>query len=301
MRQEEDLRCTNGHLIPIIDGYIDALLTAVDEDSARTFKSFGYEWKTFNEVTRDDGIIWKRVFGEVPLEKLADGIAIDVGCGNGAFAHFTAPHVKALIALDASMAVRSAASNLHAMGNVAILRADLREAPLKDRSFDFVYCIGVLHHLSDPRAGFQSVSRLIAPNGIFLLFVYSRPSSRGGRALALALLRDLRWITTRMPPMILRVVSAPLAFLAWAGVARPGRLGEDHGPKFLAHLPLRRYRRLTLRQTWLHTFDLLSAPLEARYVWSEIEPWFGEAGLAVDSVRDDSGLFVLAHRPAAEG
>ena len=52
------------------------------------------------------------------------------------------------------------------------------------------------------------------------------------------------------------------------------------------------------RYLWLDTFDRLSAPLEARYTWEDLAPWFERAGLAVDAVRDDAGLFITAHRPA---
>jgi hypothetical protein len=52
-----------------------------------------------------------------------------------------------------------------------------------------------------------------------------------------------------------------------------------------------------MRSLWLDTFDRLSAPIEHRYVWEELEPWYSANGLIVDSVRDESGLFILAHRP----
>jgi hypothetical protein len=47
----------------------------------------------------------------------------------------------------------------------------------------------------------------------------------------------------------------------------------------------------------LDTFDRLSAPVEYRYVWSDLQPWFDRTGLVVDAARDETGWFVLAHRP----
>ena len=58
------------------------------------------------------------------------------------------------------------------------------------------------------------------------------------------------------------------------------------------------YRGRPVRVLWLDTFDRLSAPVEHRYVWADIEPWFTAAGLFVRSVRDFGGLTVVAERPA---
>jgi hypothetical protein len=41
----------------------------------------------------------------------------------------------------------------------------------------------------------------------------------------------------------------------------------------------------------------LSAPVENRYVWNDLKPWFQRAGLVVDAARDEAGWFVLAHLP----
>ena len=52
-----------------------------------------------------------------------------------------------------------------------------------------------------------------------------------------------------------------------------------------------------LKPKVLDTFDRLSAPVEHRYVWSELQPWFDQTGLVVDAARDETGWFILAHRP----
>jgi hypothetical protein len=54
---------------------------------------------------------------------------------------------------------------------------------------------------------------------------------------------------------------------------------------------------MPFRSLVLDTFDRLSAPVEHRYVWEDLAPWFEEAGLVVDAARDETGWFVLAHRP----
>jgi hypothetical protein len=56
------------------------------------------------------------------------------------------------------------------------------------------------------------------------------------------------------------------------------------------------YRGKPLRSLVLDTFDRLSAPVEHRYVWSELAPWFEEAHLSVQAARDEAGWFILARK-----
>ena len=60
------------------------------------------------------------------------------------------------------------------------------------------------------------------------------------------------------------------------------------------------YRGKPFRSLVLDTFDRLSAPVEHRYVWKDLAPWFSETGLVVDAARDETGWFVLAHKPNPE-
>ena len=57
------------------------------------------------------------------------------------------------------------------------------------------------------------------------------------------------------------------------------------------------YRDKPFRSLVLDTFDRLSAPVEHRYIWAELAPWFADVGLVVDAARDETGWFVLARRP----
>ena len=92
-------------------------------------------------------------------------------------------------------------------------------------------------------------------------------------------------------------MSTPIAALLFATVVAAGRLGDALGIKALSDLPMGTYRDKPFRSLVLDTFDRLSAPVEHRFVWSDLAPWFAESGLVVDSARDESGWFVVAHRP----
>lgn len=293
----EDLRCADGHAILWRDGYLDASGAPVDGATSRTFASFGYEWTTFDKVQPEDERFFAGYFREVDLEALRGAVGLDAGCGKGRFSRFVAGHLGALVALDGSEAVQAAARNLEGISNSCVVRADLRRAPFAEQSFGFVSCLGVLHHLVDPEEGFRALVRLLAPGGTLLVYLYSRPTGPGVRSASLQAAGLLRRATVRLPHRAVRLIAAPIAVALYGAVVLPGALGERRGVGPLARLPLAVYRGNPVRALWLDTFDRLSAPLEARYVWEEVRPWYERAGLEVRSVADRGGLVIVATRP----
>jgi SAM-dependent methyltransferase len=291
------LKCALGHVTPCHSGYVDARPLRPSDATEATFRSFGYEWTRFNRLHPEDESHWNNYFADVNLSKLEGGVGLDAGCGSGRYSVFTARHVAALVALDGSDAVSAAASNLACCPTVTVVRADLRDPPLAPASFDFVSCLGVLHHLENPREGFDALAKLLAPGGMLLVYLYSRPCHLCSRLIALSFAHWCRRFSTGIPRPLLRGACWPVALLLWIFVVRLGAMftrGRTHNGQ---QLPLGAYRGQPVRSLWLDTFDRLSAPIEHRYAWEEISSWYAETGLKVDALRDESGLFILAHRP----
>ena len=283
----------------LVDG---VYVTGVVPDSAeaqRLVEGFGYEWTAFPAIQPEDEPFWERYSADLDPDSLAGRLAVDVGCGKGRFSWFLAPHVRHLVAFDPSSSAVVAARNLAPLPNTSVFQADLHQAPFADGAFGMVVCIGVLHYVPDPAAGFRDVVRLLAPGGTLLLSVYSRPEAAGGaRDLGLRAARAVRRVSPRVPHRLLRWLCAPLGLLLYAGVVLPGRAGEAAGVRALASLPLQTYRRRPVRSLWLDTFNRLSAPFEHRFLWPEVQQWLDDAGLRVESARDDAGWIVVASRPA---
>jgi len=223
-------------------------------------------------------------------------VGLDAGCGKGRYTRFLAEHLGALAALDGSSAVEAAARNLSGFPSVLVVKSDLRRAPFTPSSFDFVASLGVLHHLDDPRRGFERLLTLLAPSGRILLYLYSRPSTPGPRGAALWAAAMMRKVTVWIPHRFLKVLSTPIAAGLYAGVVLPGHYGERRRIRALADLPMAAYRGKPFRSLVLDTFDRLSAPVEHRYVWDELAPWFEENDMVVEAARDEAGWFVLARR-----
>ncbi len=294
----DGITCPVGHHHRQSNGYLDCSSPATSEGSTeRTFASFGFEWNHFDDVRDEDEEFAEVYFRDLDLDDLEGKVGLDAGCGKGRYSRFLARHLGALVALDGSSAVEAAARNLSGNPAVLVVKSDLRAAPFAPESFDFIASLGVLHHLDDPRAGFEGLMGYLAPGGQVLVYLYSRPSSPGLRALALRVAAALRTVTVRLPHRVLKAFSAPIAIGLYLGVVLPGQYGERWRVDSLAGLPMAAYRGKPARSLVLDTFDRLSAPVEHRYVWTELAPWFDEAGLVVDAARDETGWFVLAHRP----
>ncbi len=293
-----EVLCPSGHRYSVERGYLDCSRGRSGPGSTeRTFASFGFEWTSFDDVREEDEGFAEVYFRDVDLTTLAGKIGLDAGCGKGRYTRVLATHLRATAALDGSAAVEAAARNLAEFPSVLVVKSDLRDAPFAPASFDFVASLGVLHHLDDPRAGFDRLLTYLAPGGQILLYLYSRPSTPGLRAIALRLAAMLRTVTVRVPHRLLKALSVPIAVCLYYGVVVPGSIGDRRGVQGLSRLPMDAYRGKPLRSLVLDTFDRLSAPVEHRYVWEELAPWFAGAGLVVDAARDETGWFVLAHRP----
>ena len=219
----QGIGCPEGHVQPIRDGYLDCFAwSSFGGSTDRTLESFGFEWNNFDDVREEDAGFADVYFRDVDLAGLAGKVGLDAGCGKGRYTRFLAPHLAALAALDGSSAVRAAARNLADFDNVVVVKSDLRTAPFAAERFDFIASLGVLHHLDDPRAGFERLVRHLAPGGRVLLYLYSRPPQAGLRATALAAAAALRRLTTRMPHRVLRVLTTPIAATLYLGVVAPG-------------------------------------------------------------------------------
>ena len=126
------------------------------------------------------------------------------------------------------------------------------------RSFGFISCLGVLHHLEDPNEASTRLSDSLAPGGSSWSIStadLTRPRASLDRPPAA---RELRRSRRRMPSRARSaLVSWPLALLP-VGHCRPGGAAVTRRrPRVAATLPLAAYHGQPMRALWLDTFDRL--------------------------------------------
>lgn len=99
---------------------------------------------------------------------------LDAGCGAGRFAEIALAAGATVAAVDLSDAVDACYENLIARypDRLLVVQASLYDLPFPERSFDAVYCIGVIQHTPDPRRTLRAVARMVKPGGKLAVWIY---------------------------------------------------------------------------------------------------------------------------------
>ncbi len=273
---EGTLVCLGCHKEFLIAGGIPRLLCGFMETS--TAERFGYEWKSFPHITQDyerQFLDWIRPIGKNFFE---GKVVLDAGCGKGRHVRLAAGFgAKLVIGMDASEAVQVAYANTKDLGNVFLIQADICHPPLK-REFDYIYCIGVLHHLCAPAEGFKALAALLAGGGILSIWVYAREGN-GWIVIFVNPLRKL--VTSKMPLFLLRGLSFPVSALLSATckmLYRPLNLRWGSVARCLFYNDYLFYiSGFSFKEIHSIVFDHLLAPVAFYLEGDQISSWFKTA------------------------
>jgi len=114
----------------------------------------------------------------------SDDDILIAGCGSGQHVfHVAKRHPKGrILAVDISLPslayARRKAREADLL-DVEFAQADILKLGSLGRSFDLIECIGVLHHLADPEAGWRILLSLLRPGGEMHIGLYSETGRRG--------------------------------------------------------------------------------------------------------------------------
>jgi SAM-dependent methyltransferase/uncharacterized protein YbaR (Trm112 family) len=248
-----------------------------------TARSFGYEWQAFSEILPEDyekNFHW--YFERFSPDDFKGKRVLDAGCGTGRHTYFTSRTAREVIAMDLSQAIEVAARNNRERTNAHFVQADIYRPPFPHQSFDFIYSLGVLHHLPDPEKGFRSLLKLLRRGGFMNIYLYwNLEGEAAWRRALLSVVTGARRVTTRMPHNLLKKVSWVIAAGFEVAFVTPARiLGRfDSTQKLADRVPLGHYRKYSFRVLHTDQFDRFSAPIENRYSSAEVAGWFERAGL----------------------
>jgi SAM-dependent methyltransferase/uncharacterized protein YbaR (Trm112 family) len=301
-------RCQTSY--PIIDGIPrlllpnmrDALLgegpaAEADDSQVETALSFGYEWHRFPEMYDQ----WERQFLDYMQPHAADFFPgkkiLDAGCGNGRFAYYAGKYGAEVWAIDLGPAVEVARRNTQSR-NVNVVQADLHNPPFELESFDFIYSIGVLHHLPNPEAAFQNLLRFLKPGGTVQIYLYWKPEQRPIKAAMLSGVSAARHLTTRLPHGVVYVLAYPTAAMAYMFFVWPYRILKELPlfSRLAEEIPMKQYANLPFRVCVNDQLDRFSAPIENRYTRTDVQNWLTRASLEAPSVGENFGWIATGRK-----
>jgi SAM-dependent methyltransferase len=226
---------------------------AEEQVTAATIGDFGRQW---NRYRTNDGY-----YGSVELladicepllqlDELKGTVVAEIGSGTGRIVNMLLDAgVRHVTALEPSTAFEVLRANTAARAQ-QVACVNVRGEELPDGQFDYVFSIGVLHHIPDPAPVVQAAHRALRPGGRMLIWLYGRE----GNELYLAIARPLRAFTTRLP-------SAALAALCHVLNAA-----------LSLYIPLCRKLPLPLRDYAIHVLGNLSRDKRFLVIYDQLNP-----------------------------
>jgi SAM-dependent methyltransferase len=236
----------------------------------RTAAAFAESWNRVGSVyTREQFEEW---MAPLTVADFADRDVLELGFGNGSLlAHAIALSPRRLVGIElgdtGEQTLRNVAESGGTVAALQIHRCDLVTANLGQ--FDVVYCIGVLHHLAEPRLGFDSVLRHTKPGGLFHCWVYAHE----GNAIVRWVVDPLRRVASKLPWWLTKyAIALPLVvpyYLYAKAIKR--------APSLARRLPLGAYTLWIARERFrfFHhvAFDQLVTPRTLYLRRAEIDAW----------------------------
>lgn len=254
-----------------------------DLKKKKTSESFGYEWQKFSKMIKE----WEKNFHWYfePLRDinfLKDRFILEAGCGKGRHTYYVAKLAKELITFDLSVSIDVAFSNNKNSNNIHFIQADIYNLPFRENLFDFIFSLGVLHHLPRPEEGFRRLIKLLKNNGSILVYLYHRFSYKSFNYYLLMLVNSFRYLTTRIPHGLLYWLCYPIAIFSYLILVLPYKIiSKVLKIKKITKInwPLKAYSDYRFQVLLNDTFDRFSAPIENRYSKKEILAWYRGANL----------------------
>lgn len=270
--------------VPVHGGQVQLFCAEADADPL--IRSFGEEWTKFHRFSEADlRTAGEELFDLWPAElDPATTRLLDLGCGSGRWTRYLAHRVAHADAVDPSGAVFHAAQANADLPQVRWSQARGEELPFADGSFDITLCVGVLHHVRDPRRVLAEALRTLRAGGCFYFYLYYAMEQRG---------RLYRWLHRaselmrrpihRLPGAMKRPLCDVLAVLIYLPLVLLARMTKALGVPWWRRLPLAYYHNKSFRLMRNDALDRFGTAYEKRSTQAEITMLLHGAGF--DEVR----------------
>ncbi len=165
---------------------------------------FSFEWIQYPKIIPEYETQFLRWIHPLQPKDFRNKTILDAGSGIGRNSFWLLTYgAKHVIAIDFDRnTVAIAKRNLHKFPNASVCYKSIYEIPYVNK-FDMVLCIGVLHHLSDPKKALTRLVRATKKNGRVILWVYGSE----GTGYLLVLIKIFRRMTTRLPLPIIHLIA----------------------------------------------------------------------------------------------
>ncbi len=269
-------------VFPIRGGVPRLLPKSMSPERSLTAERFGGEWKRYSRFLPQYREAFRDWIAPLSWRNFEGKLVLDAGCGMGRFTWVASElGAREVIGFDLSPSVDVAYALTRENPRVHIVQGDIFNPPFRDELFDFIFSIGVLHHLPDPKEGFLCLLPLLKSEAQIFVWVYGEE----GNGWIINYMDPLRKrFFSRLPAPLLSSLTHPMAFILWAslkGLYLPSRkLNPSLGPRLLPYYDY---------MTWLSGFgyyyvhhviyDQLTPPITHYISREALAGWFREGEL----------------------
>ena len=124
-----------------------ARLDDIEVFSKAVQSSFGQQWNQYSNILDEHRMEFEQYFDLVRMGSLQDQSVCDLGCGIGRWSFFLQKLCREMVLVDFSDAIFVARKNLAHSDNALFLMGDIKRLPFADNFCDFLFSLGVFHHL----------------------------------------------------------------------------------------------------------------------------------------------------------
>ena len=177
---EGKLTSPDGTVYPIIRGVPRLLPEPVNVSAAQqaTVDRFGEQWNDFDFLGDHYESQFLGWISPNTRETFADKVVLEGGCGKGRHSALCAQWgAKEVLAIDLGSAVEACYRNCLDYPNVHVIQADLFHLPVRPKTVDIAFSVGVLHHTPHPENCFAELVKTVRPGGRVIAWVYGRENN----------------------------------------------------------------------------------------------------------------------------
>ena len=170
-----------------------------------TVNQFNKQWSIYQHEGYSDHVdYFNDVLGPLlDIKSITGKKVADVGAGNGRFTETMAQYALQVLSIEPGTDTmnNNKARNMK-YPNVTFINKKAEDLePLK--AVDFVFCIGVLHHIPDMERALKGMITVLKSGGKIVLWVYGLEGNR----LYVAFLKIVKFFTTKIPDNFLVYIS----------------------------------------------------------------------------------------------
>jgi len=249
------------------------------DNNVKTIKDFGEQWLKYRDISGFFGsmdLFTDIVFPFLRPDEIKGCKVAEIGSGSGRIVNMLLESgVQHIVAVEPSDAFAVLVRNIRNYEKVTCLKITGDQLP-EYGDLDYVFSIGVLHHIPDPKPVVEAAYKALKPGGHHLVWLYGEE----GNALYLTVLKPFRALTNKLPHPILSI-------LVWI-IYFPTRLYVKLCQRFPLHL----------RDYMLHVFGKMSPEKQRLIIYDQLNPAYAKYYTrqeAINLLEDEGFVNVRIH------